>query len=265
MKYIYLMLVSLKRCNMIDLKQDFILLFSSLKLKNILVNLLLLFIGILAPSFSPSASYNFYARLTDILMNNINMIFLLIVIVINIINITKKLKTANVIIRFNSYSKYINSILKINIINSLLIIISSIIIAIISSFVIVFYMKGDFSFINHEVYKFNQIFYLLFFEFRAIIFIIMLATIVYYVYQSTNEKITLGVVILILLTFFIDIENINYVNNLKDIPFFVTRYFTSVYYSNIYFELSGSIIQFILLNLIIYFLTYHFNKRKELI
>lgn len=246
------------------IKNSFVTLFSCIELKYFIISVLMIFIGVTPTIFSPSNNYNFWNRLLDTLTNEINVVILILIIIVNMINLSKDLKSSNIIIRCKNYEEYLQMYLKIIILYSFIIIFINFIFCVIGVVIITAIMGNfDFSLIIHEIYDFPLFIYLLFFEFRKTLFIVLLTIIMYFIFQGTNNKITLLVTVSLLSTFFI---NINYplaVNGLTNIPIIVTRYFSNITYSNIFLELSCTLIQFILLCAIIYFEKYIILKRKN--
>lgn len=252
---------------MLNLKENFKLLFSIIKTKQFIISISLILIGVLITVFSPSANYNFWNRLTDCLTNETNIMILLLVVSSNVISISKELKNSNILLRYSNYETYLKNSLIINLIYTLLLLIINLIFCVLGTFIINLYMdSGNVTFIIHEIYGFNQLFYLIFFEFRMIIFILLIVTIIFFIYQNNNSKTTLFILVLIVSTFFININYPSLVNDLTNIPLIVTRFFSLINYANIYLELSATLIQFILLCIINSFLKYLLiKKRNELV
>ena len=246
------------------IRNDFAMLFSYIELKHFIVIALMIFIGVTPTIFSPSNNYNFWNRLLDTLTSRINVIFLILVIIVNMVNLSKDLKSSNIILRYKNYEEYLQMYLRITILSSLIIILINSIFCVIGVVIITSIMGNfDFSLIMHEMYDFPLYIYLLFFEIRKILFILLLTTIIYFIFQGTNSKITLLVTVSLLSTFFIDTNYPLIVNDLTNIPIIVTRYFSNIAYSNIFLELSCTLIQFILLCIIIYIEKYIILKRKN--
>lgn len=246
------------------IRDTFVMLFSCIELKHFFLSILLTFMGVAPTIFSPSSNYNFWNRLLDTLTNEINIIILILVIIANMINLSKDLKSSNIVIRYKNYEEYLQMYLKITILYSLIIIFINFIFCVIGVTVITSIMGNfDFSLILHEIYGFPLFVYLLFFEIRKTLFIVLIAIIMYFIFQGTNNKITLFVTISLLSTFFVNINYPLVVNDLTNMPIIVTRYFSNIAYSNIFLELSCTLIQFMLLCMIIYFEKYIILKRKN--
>lgn len=248
-------------------KNIFNSLFSYIELKHFMISTLIIFLGALSTIFSPSYSYNFWYRLLDVLTNEINIIILISVIIINMINLSKKLNSSNIIIRYKKYEEYLQKYLKIILLYSFINILINLIFCLVGTLIITILMGNfDFSIKMHEIYKIPLFVYLLFFEIRKIMFILLLVEIMYYIYHIFNEKLTLLVVFLILLTFFINVNYPSIVLDLSNIPIIITRYFSYILYTNIFLEISCSLIQSIFLCSLIYCLKNIFlNRKKELI
>ena len=121
----------------------------------------------------------------------------------------------------------------------------------------------NFEFINYQIYDIPLAIYLIIYLVREIIIIFFVETIMFYLYNLTNKIISYSIMAFIFIFGIIHNHTI-VINSIWNLPLLFTDYLTSISYSNIFFELSGSIIQIILFMIVTLIVEYFASiKRRD--
>ncbi len=226
--------------------------------KVLLISILILFITTLLLSFMYFPNLNFFAVLKTIITNPVYITSLILSILIITVSIYEDNNNYFIILRNKNYNVFLEKNFKIIKIYIFFLITLSIILA---SIFATIRCKMNFLVIQDNIYNLSITIYLLFYITRLYIFIYLLIKLVYLL-QILFHKIG-GVI----LSFFLVFLNFTYSStNIKEIlqiPILITDYFKEIKYSNYYLEISGSILQIIILIILINITNYFIERKKN--
>lgn len=226
--------------------------------KVLLISIIILFITTLLLSFMYFPNLNFFLVLKTIITNPVYITSLILSILIITISIYEDNNNYFIILRNKNYNVFLEKNFKIIKIYIFFLITLSIILACIFATI---RCKMNFLIIQDNIYSLTIIIYLIFYIARLYILIYLLIKLVYLL-QILFPKIG-GVI----LSFFLVFLNFTYSStNIKEIlqiPILITDYFKEIEYSNYYLEISGSILQIIILIILINIANYFIERKKN--
>lgn len=233
------------------------------KKKNLLI-FLLLFIGVILPTLSGSESFNFWNKLYNILNNPVYNMLLFISIGINSIYMASEyMKNYNILSRYQNIKIATKQCIKDIIIFTSYLIIISFIIAVAGAVIFSF---GDLKMINHQIYNFPIIFYILFFLFRSIIMASIINSIIYLLFLKFDNVITIIIILVNSSLFFLLPGDLSIIDHFYEMHFLYYNYYNIVNYSSFLLEIVVSMIEIIILisinKLLFELLT---NKKRDFI
>ena len=227
--------------------------------KFILYILLVLFSSIPA-IFSYSEQNNFWEIMLNIVTYNFHILTLLAICFFGIIKINDYYKSSMFALRSENYNEFLKTILKKIYIFIGFIFIVNLLFCIV---IVIARTNFNFEFINYQIYDIPLAIYLIIYLVREIIIIFFVETIMFYLYNLTNKIISYSIMAFIFIFGIIHNHTI-VINSIWNLPLLFTDYLTSISYSNIFFELSGSIIQIILFMIVTLIVEYFASiKRRD--
>ena len=231
--------------------------------KTIIATILIIFIGSIPAIFMDSLlNANLFNQLINCFTTNFHLLLLILAISINIISLSSELKKSNIILRYENYNKYLKFCLEKNLMYVFLCLIISFFFCIFTSLISVdFKIKV----ISYYYYNISNLTYFIFTLIKAVIFLNLISIIIFYFNQKFKNKLTLGFIILVLLTFFMPINLDDKINSIFKMPILIAHWFYALPYSSFSLEILTFIVQSLILLLIGMLLKYLvIYKRKDI-
>ena len=208
--------------------------------KNNILIYLIIFIGVLIPSLSPSFDTNIWNRLLSILNNPFFNCMYFFAIGLNVMYMVKEnSKSFNFIIRFNNYHNLIKSFIKDIIIYTIFLYFISFILSFAGS---ILFSLDNFSMVDYFDYSFPVIIYIIFFAIRSIM-ISCLLNIIIYLLTLNRGKILSTIILTINSSLFLVLpQNYKIINHFYDLHIFPQYYYMYNSYSTFMLETICTII-----------------------
>jgi len=241
--------------------KEFKSLISLINSKTIIGTILIIFIGSIPAIFMDSLlNANLFNQLINCFTNNFHLLLLILAISINIISLSSELKKSNIILRHKNYRNYLEFCLRKNLMYVVLTLIISFFFCLFTSLISV-----DFKIevISYYYYDISNLTYFLFTLIKTVVFMNLISFIIFYFNQKFKNKITLGFIILILLTFFIPINLDGKINSIFKMPILIGHWFYSLPYSSFLHEILVFFVQSLILLLIGIVLKYLVSYKKQ--
>lgn len=234
---------------------------NSLGLRSFIFVVVCFFMNILLFIFMALPKGNFLEISFSFMTNPIHLVILFLSIFSSVSTISFRFKNQMIILRHESYVEYLKKMIKkIAIFISLFIIMDFICILIIS----IFKCNMNFKVNTHFIYDIPFSIYILFFIIRETILLILLSIVVLYLTLLTKKNLALVLSGLISIIPIFHVHS-DVINSLMKIPLIFTDYFIEILYSNIFLEISGTIIQFLILFFVISLLEKIMIKKGDII
>lgn len=221
---------------------------------------LILFIGVLIPTFSNYSTYNFWYRLYSIITNPYVNTCFFISTGLNIIYIIKETsKNYYILNRTPSYKKMIINNTKLISISTTYLFLITIILSIAGALLFSF---ANISSINRPLYNINIIYYIILYIIRYILFSNIINNIIFFLLALTNQYISLLIVLLnsSIFLFLTNKTNITHFYNLPLIPHY---YFNQTPYQTFLLEIICSLEELLILLLVAAIIYKIITKKKR--
>lgn len=190
---------------------------------------------------------NFWIILYTTLTSSFRSAILLLTILLMTLSLSVKYKNSMIIIRNNGYEAYLKMMLKKVVIFTIILMFISFLFVLIGT---IFRANMKFDLYSFKIYDLPAFIYLIFYLLRKAIFIILITAIIFYSYNLFNKTFVFILVFFIVCVSFLHVHT-DMITNIINIPLLFCDYFNNIIYSNIFLEISGSIIQFFILSGII--------------
>lgn len=215
---------------------------------NIVICLLMAVSASMSGIFSYHENSNFWVILYDVLTNQTHNFLLFCLIVYNVVYISLKFKNHFFISRFGNYEKFLVKSFKHNFSYILFYICFDLLLNVIFAIAL---SNFNFEIIKYEFYQISFPLYILICILKEFIFAYLISFASHYIYNKfLNKKIILPILLAIpTCNFFVSQSEI--IDGVFKLPLLYSYYLSNTLFSNIFMELSGVIIQIILLTLII--------------
>lgn len=222
------------------------------------LSIIVVFISNIVGVINDYQNLTFFSIVHELLTDKLHFTILQLLIFFNIIKISNDMKNIMVISRYKDYFTYLKTLLK----NIIVFVIFILIVDLFFNIVIACLRSNfDFTLVYHEFYDIPLLIYLLFFILREFIIIVLISTIVFELYSYTkNTIVKIAIFLTPVISFF---YNPRVIKELFKIPLLYSAYLTNVIYSNIFIEITGSIIQIFILSFVIIFIEHKLKTSKR--
>ena len=222
------------------------------------LSIIVVFISNIVGVINDYQNLTFFSIVHELLTDKLHFTILQLLIFFNIIKISNDMKNLMAISRYKDYFTYLKTLLK----NIIVFVIFILIVDLFFNIVIACLRSNfDFTLVYHEFYDIPLLIYLLFFILREFIIIVLISTIVFELYSYTkNTIVKIAIFLIPVISFF---YNPRVIKDLFKIPLLYSAYLTNVIYSNIFIEITGSIIQIFILSFVIIFIEHKLKTSKR--
>lgn len=251
----------MKKINKLNIKETFIKINHQFNKKKYLLIFLLLLIGVLISSLSASHSHNLWYKFYNTLNNPLYNMLLFFTTNLNIMYLYGDIMSNyNIISRYNNFNMVIKMFNKDIIIYTVYIIFISSILAFAGAIIFSF---GDIKMINHPIYNFPIIFYIIFFLLRSMIITSIISIIIFLLYIIINRLLITIITVINSSLFFLNFLNFDIVRHFYNMPLLYHAYFTPIKYDSFFLEIIVSILEVFILLIVSNFIFNIVTKKKR--
>lgn len=240
------------------MSKDNINLIKLIGIKKIVLIFLLLLGTTLASVLTYYSDLNFWLICYSSVANSVHVAVLLLLNMVFIIDISSKMVKYIFFIRYDNYELFLQSILK-----KILKFISFVLLLDFTFILIASLIRSGFNFqiYHHYIYDIPIYLYLLLYFIREYVFVIIISIIAFYIYIIFGHKISLFFIVLISLSCLFRF-NVEVIDTFLKMPLIITDYLKELSFSNIFMDVSCSIIYFMLLSMLLMLLEKNITKKR---